>query len=213
MTMRKPTPQQVQTAKNALNMLFDTIKRWQYVNAIRRKLPPTYARRIPPSRAKSLVAILRGLKRAGALKFKGTPSLGDGYGWVQVAIAGVAIVAIAGAAAVWAIFKYLPQIQQEWRLVRQAESAATLAMNAWKMESQETAMLGPEAARERAAARAGESAQLISTVMPTSYPSPGAEMKVGLLDKLGLPPWFPIAGILGGSAILALLIYSKGGRR
>lgn len=212
--MRQPTPQQVETAKNALNTLFDTIKRWQRVNALRAKLPAKYARQIPASRAKVLAAIVKGLRAMGAIRVKGDLPLGDpGYGWVQVAIAGVAIVAVAGAATVWAVFKYLPRIQEEARLVRQAEQAAALANQSWRMEQQETATLGPQVARERAAARAGETAALVSTVMPTSYPTAVSPAKTGLLDRFGLPSWFPVAGIIGGSVILALLIYSKGGRR
>jgi len=210
--MRKPNIKQVEDAKASIRKLFSTYQAWLRVDRIRASLPSRFASKIPASRVGYVKAIIRKLQSMGALKVEGNLGDNDGYGWLNVVVAGVALVAIAGAATVWAVMKYAPRIQEEFRLVKQAEHATGLAQRAFLREKQEAKQLGPEAARAHAAARAAETSSLVSAVMPTSYtppPPPGESADGGWLSRFGLPSWTPVAGIVGGSAVLALYIYSK----
>jgi hypothetical protein len=214
--MRNPNAKQITKAKATLRQLFSTYQAWLRIETIRRALPQKFAKRIPRSRLGIIKAIIRKLQGMGALKVQG--NLGEheqGLGWIQVVAGAVALVAVAGAATVWAVMKYAPRVQEEFRLVKQAENATALAQRAYLREKQESKELGPDVARQYARERSEEAGHLISTVMPTSYsppPPPGESDEESWLVKLknaGMPSWTPMAGIIGGSAILALYIYSK----
>jgi len=98
----------------------------------------------------------------------------------------------------------IPRIQQESRSSKRALQAAQQQRQLYTLEAQQAGAVGVERARELTAARAQESAALMT--LPTMMMDVEADATGGAGK---LPAWMLPAGAIAGAAIVAFLFLRK----